>query len=199
MSWIVPSPFIWLNIWTKTINSLVIFCVYVATDKHTLLNQSLLMDDYPQVIQANLLTNFMTMACKGTILNFCNFTRDTVILFYTWLGVAIKFESVGLNEWHLRRPPGPVVRNARRFYVAKNTRRPAITDILLLIFIYEVCVGISAKGSHKMDQSDAATTCKNVDNSSLWNWSKTREIEKNSFIGPHNWRVLRIGMQLDNW
>ena len=39
---------------------------------------------------------------------------------------------------------------------------PGITDILLLIFIYEVCVGISAKGSHKMDQSDAATTCKNV-------------------------------------
>lgn len=49
-----------------------------------------------------------------------------------------------------------------RFCVAKNMFKPVITDILLLIFIYEVCVGISAKGSHKMDQSDAATACKNV-------------------------------------
>ena len=75
---------------------------------------------------------------------------------------------------------------------------PAITDILLLIFIYEVCVGISAKGSHKMDQSDAATTCKNVILAFATD-PKREKYRKIVFIGPHNWRVLRNGMQLDNW
>ena len=87
------------------------------------------------------------------------------------------------------------VRNAR-FCAAKNMFKPGITDILLLIFIYEVCVEISAKGSHKMDQSDAATTCKNVIPGFV---TDPKLGEKNSFIGPHNWRVLRIGMHPDNW
>ena len=56
------------------------------------------MGDNPKVIHANLLTNFVTMTLKRTILIACTFTRNTVILYYTWLGFAIKVESVGLNE-----------------------------------------------------------------------------------------------------